>query len=48
VGSNPTSSARSLIRLQALIQRLFIDVFISNVDSKTWNASCFLSLLFFF
>jgi hypothetical protein len=47
VGSNPTSSAKPLNRLRALIRRLFIDELISGVDSKTWKVSCFLPLLSF-
>ena len=47
VGSNPTSSAKPLNRLQSLFRRSSPAVLVSNADSKTWKVSCFLSLLLF-
>src|SRR5215472_5387439 len=47
VGSNPTSSANPLNRLQALIRRPSADEFDSTHDSRTWNVLCFLSRLAF-
>jgi hypothetical protein len=47
VGSNPTSSAKPLNRLHALIQRFSTDEFDSYSDSRTWKLLCLLSLLAF-